>query len=270
MGLVSRLRKRLERTVNAMLSAEKSADVISAGDSFCDLSALSIVIPVYRDQRALESLLWQLKSARDHGAEIIVAGTHDDPGSLNVATERADRYVVSQRGRGIQLAAGAAACSPNRSLLWFLHADTQLPESVNACARVLASLEHHAWGRFDIAFDDRSFFMRLIAVMMNARSRLTGIATGDQGMFVRRDVYRAVGGFPSFSMMEDVALSRALLRSAVGGRPSCVGMPIITSARKWQRDGVLRTIIRMWWWRFRFWWGESPETLAKEYYRDLS
>jgi rSAM/selenodomain-associated transferase 2 len=228
------------------------------------LNSLAIVIPVFRDRDALAKLLAQLASARVRGAEIIVAGTHDDSSIEAVALYGADLYLRVVRGRGIQLARGAAATS--RDMLWFLHADTELPH--DAAQIVCEALKTNAWGRFDVTFDDGRLTMRLVAAMMNWRSRVTGIATGDQGIFVRRKDYEAAGGFEAIPLMEDIALSRSLLASATGGAPACVRRKLVVSARKWQRDGILRTIVRMWWWRFRYWRGAHPETLAREYYGD--
>ncbi|MGL4230692.1 MAG: TIGR04283 family arsenosugar biosynthesis glycosyltransferase [Casimicrobium sp.] len=223
------------------------------------------MIPVYRDADALRSLLTQLGDARAHGAEVIVVGTKDDSSSALIAQTGADLYLISQRGRGAQLGLGAEHAT--RELLWFLHADTQLPQ--NASALVCAALATHAWGRFDVAFDAATPMLKIVAWMMNRRSRWSGIATGDQGIFVRRDAYRAVGGFQLLPLMEDIALSDALRRAPEGGKPACIASKLITSSRKWQREGVLRTIARMWWWRFRFWRGVHPEILAKEYYSDF-
>lgn len=227
-------------------------------------AALAIVIPVFRDSDALRALLVQLCATRLQGAEVIVVGTHDDTSSEEIAIRNADQYLRVARGRGNQLANGAAAT--DRPLLWFLHADTTLPG--DAARLVCDALATHTWGRFDVKFDDARWSLRLVAAMMNWRSRATGVATGDQGVFVRRASYEAVGGFPAIPLMEDIALSRALLNSRIGGAPACLRTPLIVAARKWQRDGVFLTIIRMWRWRFRYWRGVSPETLAQEYYGD--
>jgi rSAM/selenodomain-associated transferase 2 len=226
---------------------------------------MSIVIPVFRDADALCSLLAQLSELRKQGAEIIVVGTTDESSAASLAESGADRYLTTQRNRGMQLAHGAAHAT--RELLWFLHADTRLPRE--ASALVCNALTSRPWGRFDVAFDTASPSLRVVAWMMNRRSCWSGIATGDQGMFMRLDAYRAAGGFQPIPLMEDIALSRALRRASVGGQPACIATPLTTSSRKWQRDGVVRTIIRMWWWRFRFWRGERPEVLAKEYYSDF-
>jgi rSAM/selenodomain-associated transferase 2 len=230
------------------------------------LDSLSIVIPVYRDDAALTQLLAQLRDAREAGAELIVVGTTTDASSETIAKHAAVRYIAVERCRGAQLASGAAASS--RELLWFLHADTKLAQ--DAPHLVCEALATHAWGRFDVAFDDASPLLRLVATMMNWRSRVSGIATGDQGIFVRRGTYNAIGGFQSIPIMEDIALSRALRESSVGGAPACIRTPLVTSARKWKREGVVKTIARMWVWRFRYWCGTSPAVLAREYYRDIN
>jgi rSAM/selenodomain-associated transferase 2 len=230
------------------------------------LNALSIVIPVYRDAQALCALLRQLRSAREQGAEIVVVGVHNDDSCIDVARLEKCRYIASERGRGIQLAAGATAASG--SLLWFLHADVIVP--ARAAALVCSALAARKWGRFDVRFDNDAMIFQIVAKMMNWRTQKSGIATGDQGIFVCRNVYEAAGGFRLIPLMEDIALSRALRRPEMGGSPARIRHPIIASARKWEREGIIRTIVRMWWWRFRFWWGTNPETLAQEYYREFT
>jgi rSAM/selenodomain-associated transferase 2 len=224
------------------------------------------VIPVLRDNAALSALLVQLSAARRLGAEVIVVGAHGDASSEAVAQRDADRYLSVARGRGNQLASGARATA--RPLLWFLHADTTLPD--NATRLVCEALHTHDWGRFDVRFDDPRLSLRVVAAMMNWRSRVSGICTGDQGIFLRRSVYEAAGGFAPIALMEDIALCGALRRLPKVGRPACLRMPLVVSARKWQRDGIFRTVVRMWRWRFRYWCGACPETLAREYYRDIS
>jgi rSAM/selenodomain-associated transferase 2 len=156
--------------------------------------------------------------------------------------------------------AGAAAASGE--VLFFVHADTRVPEDADvAIARVLG-VSGRAWGRFDVSIDGRSVLLRLVSQMMNARSRLTGIATGDQAMFVRRDAFEAVGGFPGIALMEDVAMSRLLKRRSA---PLCLPYHVITSARRWEANGVLRTIALMWWLRLRFFLGASADDLARSY-----
>jgi rSAM/selenodomain-associated transferase 2 len=146
-------------------------------------------------------------------------------------------------------------------ILVFLHADTTLP--VGALPAIAAALDAGTqWGRFDVRIEGRSPLLWMVARMMNARSRLTGIATGDQAIFARRDAFEAVGGFPAIPLMEDVALSRALRRRAP---PCCLRLAVTTSARRWERHGVLRTIVLMWRLRLAYALGADPHRLAHRY-----
>lgn len=141
--------------------------------------------------------------------------------------------------------------------LLFLHADTRLP--ANADGIVLAALEHALWGRFDVRIDGRHPLLAVVACAMNLRSRITGIATGDQAIFVRRDAF---AGFPEVPLMEDIAFSKAMKRR---GRPSCLRQRVVTSGRRWEKAGVLRTIALMWRLRLLYSLGVSPERLARDY-----
>ena len=155
--------------------------------------------------------------------------------------------------------AGAAAASADTLL--FLHADTRLP--AHADRIVAAALERGAtWGRFDVRIDGRAGLLKLVAALMNLRSRATGIATGDQAMFVRRGVFERVGGFPDQPLMEDIELSRRLRAL---GPPACLRAKAVTSGRRWEQRGVWRTIFLMWRLRWRYWRGESPQALADAY-----
>ena len=148
------------------------------------------------------------------------------------------------------------------TLLLFLHADTRLPDgALNQVRSALASGEHD-WGRFDVAIEGRSRLFPLIALMMNWRSRLSGIATGDQAIFVRCARFDAVGGFADQPLMEDIELSRRLRRR---GRPACLRARVVTSGRRWERHGVWRTVLLMWWLRLLYWMGVSPQRLVQAY-----
>jgi len=166
--------------------------------------------------------------------------------------------VVAERGRARQMNAGAQACGG--ALLLFLHADTRLPEAADAMVR--AALAVQAWGRFDVRIDGRPLMLRVVAALMNLRSRLSGIATGDQAIFVRRDVFEAVGGFPDQPLMEDIELSCRLLRVS---RPACLRARVRTSGRRWEQRGVWRTIALMWRLRWAYWRGVPAERLAEAY-----
>ncbi len=220
---------------------------------------LSIVVPVLDEAAHLVERLQALQSMRREGAELIVAdgGSRDDTARLAAAL--ADRVVTAPRGRAAQMNAGAAA-SRGRVLL-FLHADTALPD--NAARAVLAAVgTNPAWGRFDVRIDGRHPLLRVVERMMNWRSRLTGIATGDQAIFVSRALFDQAGGFADLPLMEDIALSSRLKRLTP---PVCLRQHVITSARRWQTHGVLRTILLMWYLRAAFFLGADPARLALRY-----
>jgi rSAM/selenodomain-associated transferase 2 len=219
---------------------------------------VSIIVPVLNEAAAIAAALAPLQGARRDGAELVVVdgGSHD--GTLAVAEPFADRVLSAPRGRAAQMNAGARA-SRCASLL-FLHADTVLPPGALAAAE--AALQRAPWGRFDVAIEGSDPLLAVVGFGMNLRSRLTGIATGDQAIFVRRAAYEAAGGFPEIPLMEDVAFSRTLRRFA---RPACLRERVLTSGRRWQRYGVLRTILLMWRLRLEYALGADPHRLARRY-----
>jgi len=221
---------------------------------------LSIILPVLDEADIIADALAALAPLRQRGAEVIVVDGGSRDGTVDLARPAADRVIASPRGRAAQMNAGAALA--RGAVLLFLHADTRLPG--NADALVLAGLElsGRAWGRFDIAIAGRSPLLAIVAVAINLRSRLTRIATGDQAIFVSRDVFATVGGFPDIALMEDVALSRALKRIS---RPVCVAAKVTTSGRRWEQHGVLRTVVLMWRLRLAYFLGAEPATLARGY-----
>ncbi|MFL5001576.1 MAG: TIGR04283 family arsenosugar biosynthesis glycosyltransferase [Xanthobacteraceae bacterium] len=224
------------------------------------MPGLSIILPVLDEADIIADALAALAPLRQRGAEVIVVDGGSRDGTVDLARPAADRVIASPRGRAAQMNAGAALA--RGAVLLFLHADTRLPG--NADALVLAGLERsgRAWGRFDIAIAGRSPLLAIVAAAINLRSRLTRIATGDQAIFVSRDVFAAVGGFPDIALMEDVALSRALKHIS---RPVCVAAKVTTSGRRWEQHGVLRTVVLMWRLRLAYFLGAEPATLARRY-----
>ncbi len=220
---------------------------------------LSIVIPVLNEAERIASHLRSLACFRERGAEIVVVDGGSSDGTASAAKGLADAILSAPRGRGSQMNAGASAAKGD--ILLFLHADTCLPESADALVAE-AIRRGRPWGRFDVAIEGRHGLLRLVALMMNARSRLTGIATGDQAIFVTRSAFAEVGGYPDIPLMEDIALSRALKRL---GPPGCLRSRVTTSGRRWERQGVLRTIARMWCLRLAFFLGADPQRLARAY-----
>ena len=220
--------------------------------------ALAIVVPMLDEAATLPALLVHLAGWRARGCEVVLVdgGSRDD--SVAMARAAGLRVVVAERGRARQMNAGAQACGG--ALLLFLHADTRLPEAADAMVR--AALAVQAWGRFDVHIDGRPRMLRVVAALMNLRSRLSGIATGDQAIFVRREVFEAAGGFPDQPLMEDIELSRRLLRVS---RPACLRARVRTSGRRWEQRGVWRTIALMWRLRWAYWRGVPAERLAEAY-----
>jgi rSAM/selenodomain-associated transferase 2 len=219
---------------------------------------LSIVIPVRNDAAALERLLQSLPATGEPTIEIIVVDGASTDRSAEVAQRAGCRLVTSPPGRGRQLNTGCRMASGQ--WLWLVHADTEVPAAALGYLRRLSS---PGWGRFDINFGTSGPGLWLVAAFMNRRSRCTGIATGDQGMFVHRRLLDAVHGVPEQSLMEDVELSRRLKRL---GAPMCPPISLRTSPRRWRRDGLIATVLTMWGFRLRYWWGADPEALAAAYY----
>ena len=221
---------------------------------------LSVIIPALDEAAAITATLQALQPLRKRGHEVIVVdgGSHDL--TVDLSRPLADRVIPAGAGRANQMRAGAAVAAG--SVLWFLHADTIPPPQADAL--ILAALQQSGtgWGRFDVGFPQGRLLLHCVAWMMNQRSRLSGIVTGDQGLFVTRRHYDSVGGFPEIPLMEDIALSRALRRN---GRPASIHQPVITSPRRWLTHGVLRTILRMWALRLAYFLGVSPQRLATYY-----
>lgn len=221
---------------------------------------VSAIVPALDEGAVVAATLRALAPVRAHGGEIIVVdgGSGDD--TVARARPLADRVLAAPRGRARQMNAGAAVAGGE--VLWFLHADTLIDATaVDDLVRELANGPHE-WGRFGVRLSGRRTLLRVVAWSMNLRSRLTGIATGDQGIFVRRAAFDAVGGFPDQPLMEDVALSR-LLRAR--GRPACLPVRLTTSSRRWEHDGVWPTVRLMWALRWAYWRGADPVELARRY-----
>jgi rSAM/selenodomain-associated transferase 2 len=220
---------------------------------------ISIVMPVLNEAGTIGATLSALAACRRAGAELVVVDGGSSDATASLAAGGAERVLSAPRGRARQMNAGAARS--RGELLLFLHADTLLPEG--ALGAIERAVDAGArWGRFDVSIAGASAMFPLIAALMNRRSRWSGIATGDQAMFVRRDTFEQVGGFPDQPLMEDIELSRRLRRV---GRPACLRPPVLTSGRRWERFGIWRTIWLMWRLRLLYWLGTPAERLAKAY-----
>jgi rSAM/selenodomain-associated transferase 2 len=226
------------------------------------VNRLSIVMPVLNEAPDIEQALRALQPLRASGHEVIVVDGGSTDGSARLAAALADRVVEAERGRANQMNHGArAACG---DVLLFLHADTRLPEQASQLILDEMARSGLEWGRFDVRIDSRHWLLQVVGALMNWRSRLTGICTGDQAIFVSRRLFLGLGGFPPIALMEDIALSRKLRRVSL---PLCASTPAWTSARRWERGGVVRTILLMWWLRLRYFFGASPAHLARIYDR---
>lgn len=223
------------------------------------MPVLSIIVPVLDEAEGIAGHLAALAPLRATGTEVIVVDGGSRDGTAECAEPFADRVLRAPRGRAAQMNAGAAVA--RGPVLLFLHADTALPAgSIEAIQRAVAG--GAPWGRFDVSIAGSPRMLRLVAACMNLRSRLSGIATGDQAIFARTRAFWAVGGFPAIALMEDIALSARLRRLA---RPACLRVSVTTSGRRWERRGVLRTILFMWWLRLGYWLGRHPDSLARAY-----
>ncbi len=220
---------------------------------------LSIIVPVLNEAEAITATLDALAGPRAAGHEVIVVDGGSSDGTQALCRDRAEVVFEGCRGRARQMNAGAALAEGD--VLLFLHADTRLPP--HAVQRIVDVVGRGAgWGRFDVRIAGRSPMLRVVATLMNVRSRLTAIATGDQAMFVRRDLFDRVGGFPDQALMEDIELSRRLRACAP---PACLREQVVTSGRRWERRGVWRTIVLMWLLRWRYWRGAAADELARAY-----
>ena len=217
-------------------------------------------MPALDEGAQIAATLAPLVALRGDQCELIVVdgGSRDD--TLEIARPLVDHALRAPRGRALQMNAGAAAAAGE--VILFLHADTRLPDGALESLRAALSGGPHVWGRFDVTLCGRHPLLAVISRMMNLRSRLTGVATGDQAIFVARHAFEAVGGFTRIPLMEDVAISKALRRLSP---PACLRLKVRTSARRWESRGVWRTMVLMWRLRLAYFLGASPESLARRY-----
>lgn len=224
------------------------------------MARLSIIIPTLNEEAAIAALLTDLAPLRARGHQVILADGGSRDRTVETAGSRLDHVVHTTRSRAAQMNAGAQVAGGE--VLWFVHADSRVP--AGAADRLLdAYAAGNAWGRFHVRLSGAHPLLRVVEMGMNLRSCITAIATGDQGLFISRRLFDAVGGFPQIPLMEDVALSKALRRH---GRPACIRRPRLqTSSRRWEQNGVLRTVLLMWRLRLAYALGASPSDLARHY-----
>jgi rSAM/selenodomain-associated transferase 2 len=224
------------------------------------MALLSVIVPALDEAAGIGPMLQGLQPMRSREVEVVVVdgGSRDD--TRRLAAPLADRVIEAPRGRASQMNAGARVSGG--AFLAFVHADTRLPPDAPEAIRRALSGGARAWGRFDVRIEGAGPLLAVIGAAMNLRSRLTGIATGDQAIFARRDAFEAAGGFPGIPLMEDVALSSALKRISP---PACLRERVVTSGRRWERHGTLATVALMWRLRLAFALGADPHRLARRY-----
>lgn len=220
--------------------------------------SVAIIIPVFNESELVVDALQRLSSLRRPGLDIIVVDGGSDDDTAALATPLADAVLLSPPGRASQMNTGAAASSSD--WLFFLHIDTRFPDNILTIIDSLSSASH--WGFFRVRLSGSRPVFKIIAAMMNWRSQLTSVATGDQLIFVRRELFMRQRGYADIPLMEDVELCKRLRRIA---KPLCIAARVTTSSRRWQQRGVLRTIALMWWMRLAYWLGVAPQRLARWY-----
>ena len=221
---------------------------------------LSIIIPALDEGEGIVTALDALAELRALGVEVIVVDGGSRDATVQRARLRADSVISAPRGRAVQMNTGAEKAAGD--VLLFLHADTRLPAAAEHVMLNALARSARAWGRFDVEIAGTHRLLPIIAFFMNLRSRMTGIATGDQAIFVRRDAFVAAGGFPPIALMEDVALCKRLKRVS---SPLCLRERVVTSGRRWEHNGVLSTIVLMWGLRLAYFVGADPGKLARRY-----
>lgn len=225
------------------------------------LLKLSVVIPCLNEAQHIVNTLNQLQGLRQRGHEVILSDGGSTDTTLNLSKPLVDCCIQSEPGRARQMNAGANLASGD--ILCFLHADTQAPEDIDKIISEALQNSRHVWGRFNVQLSNPDYPYRLIAFLMNLRSCISGVATGDQGIFVCRNIFDKLSGYPDIPLMEDIELSKRLRQISM---PVCIKKYIlITSSRRWEQNGIFKTVILMWQLRLRYFFGTSAATLARSY-----
>lgn len=228
-------------------------------------SVVSVIVPTLNESDKVVPTLRALEGLRRSGHEVLLVDGGSTDGTCEIARPLIDHLLISPAGRAVQLNAGAREATGDTLL--FLHADTFLPpEALEAFLHEFPP-SARLWGWFDVTLSGSHGMLRVVETLMNRRSRLTGITTGDHSIFVTRETFENVGGYPEIPLMEDIAISRLLKRE---GRPFIPSRRIVTSSRRWEEKGILKTILLMWRLRLAYALGVAPERLAESYYSDRS
>ncbi|NOY15728.1 MAG: glycosyltransferase family 2 protein [Gammaproteobacteria bacterium] len=221
---------------------------------------ISIIIPARNEAENIGSLLQSLQMFRKNGHELILVDGYSEDKTASIADPLVDKLIKTPASRALQMNVGAGEATGD--VLWFLHADSIVPKQADRLIINAVTMKTFTWGRFDIRLSGRQYLFRLVEASMNLRSRLTGIATGDQGVFVSRGLFYKAGGFPEQCLMEDVALSKHLKKYQA---PICLHEKLETSSRRWEQRGIIRTILLMWRLRLAYFLGVPVDKLALHY-----
>ncbi len=236
-------------------------------------ATVSIIIPIFNEAANLPQLFENITGLDPAPQQVLIIDGGSTDNSTVIAQNIINTLIVnnpsaiywhvieSNAGRAVQMNAGAKIA--NSEILLFLHADTQLPN--HAITEITSAVMGAKWGRFDVGLDSAEWMLKVVGQMMNWRSRLSGIATGDQAIFVKREIFEKLGGYPVQSLMEDIEISKRL--KAIG-KPACLRSKVTTSARRWQQYGTWRTILLMWRLRFDYWRGVSADNIKQRYYKN--
>ncbi len=217
-----------------------------------------MIVPVFNEERVLPELMAGLQQLNANELVVVDGGSTDN--TCRLLEESTLYWIHSASGRAVQMNAGARECESD--IFLFIHSDTSIDSNHILAIKQAMQDASCVGGRFDVRLSGHGLALRVIGRFINLRSRLTGISTGDQCQFVRRDVFERMGGFPEQDLMEDVKFSKRLKRY---GKISCLSEQVVSSSRRWETHGVLRTVLLMWKLRFLYWLGVSPEKLAAMY-----
>ena len=224
------------------------------------MKKISVIIPALNEVEHIKQSLQSVQSLRKKGHEVIVVDGGSNDETYSIASDMADQIITFSPGRAIQMNAGAKKATGD--IFIFLHADTILPDSAEQQILSGVADKHYFWGRFNVRLSGKHCLFRVIEFCMNLRTRFTGIVTGDHALCVSKQLFKKVNGFPEIKLMEEIVISRKLKKIVP---PVCLHGTVLTSSRRWEKHGIIKTVLQMWWLRFIFIFGVDPLTLARKY-----